>query len=86
MKKQQQESSKTESDKWGVLAALEIEILTDADLFSWLLLSNHTCDQENRLIMTCKTQTEDQKTPSPTTKKYPFIRNFLVNETEKRKG
>lgn len=34
--------------------------------------------------MTCKTQTEDQKTPSPMTKKYPFIRNFLVNETEKR--
>lgn len=30
---------KHRSDKWGVLAALVIEMLTDADLFSWPLLS-----------------------------------------------
>lgn len=65
--KQQQESSKTGSDKWGVLAALGLELLTDAGLFSWPLLSIHICDWENRLIITCKTQTEDQKTPSPMT-------------------
>lgn len=79
------------TDKWGVLAVLEMEILADADLFCCPLLYIHTYDWENRLIMPRKTQTEDWKTPSPQknkssiTKKCPFIWNYFVNETEKRK-